>query len=498
MKKFNVILVIIVIIVAAVIILKPDGNKIGDGGSSYGLPDRPVRVGIVTWGGYAGGIMANNGFSPNKNCDFYRNHGIEVDLQVIDDFVMSRSAFKAGGDKDGIDIVWATVDAYALEYPALRDLNPKCILQYDWSRGGDAIAVDGRKIKTAKDLKDKSISVAEDTPSHYFALFVLDEAGLGLRDVRWSFVNSAIDAANVFKAGNVDATVSWSPDVYIAARERAGGKILMSTREATNLIADIFVARGDFIEKYPKAVEAFVKGWLEGVDKVHQNPQPVIRLMADGFNLPMEDSEAMLGDVHLPNAADNVAFFNPYDPTGYDAIFDKSSRLWKKLGKIDAEVGRDYMVKETRETRFLVTVASSFSPDRADPIVVDPTYVKGKGKDEIITKEVSINFPSGSAELSAEAREIIRKDVAPFVQTYGGCFISLEGNTDNVGGYDYNKNLSLRRAASVRDFLISEYDLPSSRFEAKGNAWDKPVDSNATEAGRARNRRTDIVVSSGQ
>ena len=128
-------------------------------------------------------------------------------------------------------------------------------MQYDWSRGGDAIAVDA-SIKTVADLKGKRLACAEATPSHFFALYVLTQGGLTNRDVNWVFTSSAVDAANVFKAGKVDAAVSWSPDVYVAAREREGGHILASTKEATNLIADIFVARGDFLEQHPEDAAA--------------------------------------------------------------------------------------------------------------------------------------------------------------------------------------------------------------------------------------------------
>jgi NitT/TauT family transport system substrate-binding protein len=462
--------------------------------------DRPIRVGIVTWGGYAGGIMSNNGFEANKNCDFYRNYGIQVDIKVIDDFVQSRSAFKAGGDKGGIDIMWATVDAYALEYPALKILNPKCIMQYDWSRGGDAIAVDSTRIKNARDLRGKTMSVAEDTPSHYFALYVLEEAGLKPGEVQWRFVNSAIDAANVFKAGHVDATVSWSPDVYIAAREREGGKILMSTREATNLIADIFVARGDFIETYPEAVKKFVNGWLDGVDKVHKNPEHVIKLMAKGFNLSLEDSRAMLGDVHLPNYADNMAFFDSVNnPVSYDAVFNKSSVLWRKLGKIN-EVCQ---AKETRNLKFLIDISDNFpGQKRADPIAKAslPTPRAGGRVEDVLTKQVTIKFASGNATLDSNAQTVIRNEIAGMVATYAGCFVSIEGNTDNTGSYYHNKELSLQRASAVRDFLIREYNMSRDRFSVKGNAWDKPWDgrpvdeSNATPQGRSKNRRTDIVI----
>ncbi len=497
MKKGPVIFIVIIVLVFGFLLWQR--IDFGGGGGQSGVIDRPIRVGIVTWGGYAGGIMANNGFKATKDCDFYRNHGIQVELKVIDDFVQSRGAFKAGGDKGGIDIVWATVDAYALEYPALKELNPQCIMQYDWSRGGDAIAVDGNRIKEARDLVGKSISVAEDTPSHYFALFVLEESGLKPRDVQWRFVNSAIDAANVFKAGRVDATVSWSPDVYIAARERSGGKILMSTREATNLIADIFVARGDFIQDHPEAVKKFVTGWLEGVDKVHADPEPVIKLMADGFNLSENDSRDMLGDVHLPNHADNMAFFDSFNPVGYDKIFEKASRLWRELGKI-SEISQ---AKETRDTSFLLDAEMAFAGQRrADPVALgilpDPT---GESK-ESITKQVTINFPSGSSALDYNAQTVVRNEVAQFVSTFGGCYVSIEGNTDNTGSYQLNKTLSLKRATAVRDFLIEEFRMPAKRFDVKGNAWDKPYDgkpvsqSNATEEGRARNRRTDIVIRS--
>ncbi|MBN2000214.1 ABC transporter substrate-binding protein [candidate division KSB1 bacterium] len=498
MKKGPIIVIVIILLVFGFLLWQRLGNKVTVTGKDSPI-DRPIQVGIVTWGGYAGGIMENNGFDATKDCDFYRDHGIQVKLNVIDDFVQSRSAFKAGGDKGGIDIVWGTVDAYALEYPALKELNPQCIMQYDWSRGGDAIAVDGTRIKEAKDLVGKSISVAEDTPSHYFALFVLEETGLKPRDVQWRFVNSAIDAANVFKAGRVDATVSWSPDVYIAARERPGGKILMSTREATNLIADIFIARGDFIDKHPEAVKRFVTGWLDGVDKVHRDPEPVIKLMAKGFNLAESDSRDMLGDVHLPNHADNMAFFDSFNPVGYDKIFEKASKLWRVLGKIN-EIAQ---AKESRNTAFLMDAETAFrGQQRADPVAkgVLPKAT-GESKDAI-TKQVTINFPVGSASLDYNAQTVVRNEVAQFVSTFGGCYVSIEGNTDNTGSYDLNKRLSLERATSVRDFLIEEFRMPAQRFEVKGNAWDKPWDgkpvsvSNATAEGKARNRRTDIVIRS--
>lgn len=120
---------------------KADGTDdstgaVNSGKSTPGI-DRPIRVAIVTWGGYAGGIMANNGFKANKDSTFWKEYGIEVELKVIDDYPASRTAFAKGGADGGVDIMWATVDSFALEYDSLKAPDPVAIMQYDWSRGGE-------------------------------------------------------------------------------------------------------------------------------------------------------------------------------------------------------------------------------------------------------------------------------------------------------------------------------------------------------------------------
>src|SRR5215831_7727692 len=120
-------------------------------GGDGGVPgrDRPLRVGVVTWPGYCGGIVANNGFKPNENCIFYKNHKLQVEFLLLED-VDARAKLFAKGGKDGVDIVWSTVDFWANELPGfIKDgVKAKAIMQVDWSRGGDAIVADSsiRKI----------------------------------------------------------------------------------------------------------------------------------------------------------------------------------------------------------------------------------------------------------------------------------------------------------------------------------------------------------------
>jgi NitT/TauT family transport system substrate-binding protein len=451
---------------------------------------RPIKVAIVTWGGYAGGIFANGGNAPNKESLFYKDQGIEVELLVIDDFEKSRDAFRAGGDKGGVDIMWSTVDAFALEYSGLKKLNPKAILQYDWSRGGDAIAVDG-SIKSVADLRGKKLACAEATPSHYFALYALTQGGLTNRDVQWVFTTSAVDAANVFKAGKVDAAVSWSPDVYIAARERPGAHILASTKEASNLIADIFVARGDFIEQHPEDIRRFVAGWLKGVDLANANPEKTALLLTKSFSgIGLEDAKGMLQDVKLPNYAENRAFFAAQGMVAnYNSIYKTAQGIWRRIGKV-SEVFEPY---QTVDTRFLEGASEFFAAaGEAKPEFEFKAPPKPAAA-PILTKTVSVYFPSGSSTLDENAKAVLETQVVELAATFGNAYMRIAGNTDNVGSRDPNVRLSRARADAVTAFLVSK-GFERNKFEVVGNGPDKPVASNDTDEGKAKNRRTDFEV----
>ncbi|MBN1998569.1 OmpA family protein [candidate division KSB1 bacterium] len=80
------------------------------------------------------------------------------------------------------------------------------------------------------------------------------------------------------------------------------------------------------------------------------------------------------------------------------------------------------------------------------------------------------------------------------IATFGGCYINIEGNINEYENiYAGARRLSLHRAMAVRNFLISEYDVASDRLIPIGNASEKPVISDTTDAARFLNRRTDIL-----
>jgi chemotaxis protein MotB len=105
-------------------------------------------------------------------------------------------------------------------------------------------------------------------------------------------------------------------------------------------------------------------------------------------------------------------------------------------------------------------------------------------------------FASGQANLEGRATGLL-SEIAALLNVDETHPIGVEGNTDNVpihsGQFPSNWELSTSRASTVVRFLIA-HGVGASRLTASGNAEQHPFDSNATAAGRARNRRVEIVM----
>jgi len=71
--------------------------------------------------------------------------------------------------------------------------------------------------------------------------------------------------------------------------------------------------------------------------------------------------------------------------------------------------------------------------------------------------------------------------------------IEVQGHTDNVGGDAYNQTLSEARAQGYRHLAHTAWDSPANGLTAKGFGKTKPIADNATDAGRAKNRRVEIA-----
>lgn len=101
-------------------------------------------------------------------------------------------------------------------------------------------------------------------------------------------------------------------------------------------------------------------------------------------------------------------------------------------------------------------------------------------------------FATGQGDLQPEARDSINP-VKDFIDRYPGLPVSIEGHTDSRGSTAANRRLSERRAQSVRDALLA-VGVDASRLSVVGHGKSKPIASNETSAGQARNRRVEVIV----
>ena len=111
----------------------------------------------------------------------------------------------------------------------------------------------------------------------------------------------------------------------------------------------------------------------------------------------------------------------------------------------------------------------------------------------LIVNMSDVLFDTAKYSLKPGAKEKLAK-VSGIILSHPGLKIAVEGHTDSIGGDDYNMKLSENRAASVRDYLVSE-GVSEDAVTAQGFGKTKPVADNATAAGRQANRRVELVVS---
>lgn len=465
-----------------------------------GIPAKDIiKVGVVTWGGYAGGQYFNEGFEPSKQSRFYKDYGFALEFKVLDDFVPSREAWK----QNDVDLLWQTIDAFPTESGALSQHDPVVLFQADWSRGGDAVVV-RRGISSVSDLRGKKVAVAELTPSHSFLLWLLDAAGMTQDDIELIPQESAIQSAAIFKSGRVDAAVVWSPDDILAVKAVPGSRVLESTRSASNIIADVFYAKRSFVEANRDRLQKLYEGWMRGAAEINSNP--VARSKAAGIlsreftergtALSPDEAAEMIGNVRLVTHGDNKNFFglnNNYKGVTGEKLYSRMSNVYSDLGQTgDKAVPVWNSINYPGLVMSTTLTGQEHFPEKTKEFA---TVTKAdETKQEISSKPVSISFRSGEFKLDENSKYIIDKEFLPIANAFSNARVRIEGNTDTDGRRESNIALSKKRAQAVADYLIAEYNMPRNRFVVVGNGPDKPIASNDNATGKAKNRRTDFKL----
>ncbi len=162
------------------------------------------------------------------------------------------------------------------------------------------------------------------------------------------------------------------------------------------------------------------------------------------------------------------------------------AELEERLGGIAeerTELVRRMEAQERLRQRF-TTVEAMFTREEARVL---------REGDDVIIRLIGLSFPVGAATIEPEQFDLLKK-VQNAINVFPGSRITVEGHTDSFGGDRQNQRLSQDRADAVRRYLLANARLDSSLVDAVGYGESQPVASNDTREGRAKNRRTDIVI----
>ncbi len=213
------------------------------------------------------------------------------------------------------------------------------------------------------------------------------------------------------------------------------------------------------------------------------------------FSMPGAGSKNVEGEFHFleyrsPKTASNAQLARNLGAAlrtaGYSIVFESQfhDKLVGHMGKtwIQLEVGSngeiaEHIVTETPLTQDVVANAAEMSNGLTNS---GHSVVNG------------ILFDTGKADVKSESAPAL-EEVVKLLKQNAAMKVYVVGHTDNVGALASNLDLSKRRAASVVQMLSTKYGVPADRLQSFGAGPYAPLASNDNEAGRALNRRVELV-----
>jgi NitT/TauT family transport system substrate-binding protein len=289
----------VVAILMVLVIFVITKNSSAPGGVST-VQNPKFRMSFVTWVGYAPFWLA-------QDKGFFKDEGVNVDINIIEDTAQYRAALKSGS-LDGIgDTADSTVLARSQGVPAV------IVGQVDFSDGADGIvAIDS--IKSVKDLKGKTIAVQRNFVSESWLNYVLIQNGINPNEV--NLLDTEAGAAGAaFAAGKVDVAVTWEPWLS-KAKERKGGHLLISSHDIPGVVTDVISMREDYVKENPDAVKKVLRAYYRAVEYWKTNPKEADEIMAKHYNESATDFADQASGLVWPTGAEAKVLFGTADKPG--------------------------------------------------------------------------------------------------------------------------------------------------------------------------------------
>lgn len=483
-----------------------------------------INVPLITWGGDINTIYANGNQLTTTPSSVFGKKGLKLKLKredvfskQLESYLTCKSPFLRG------TLSMINMASELTNKDPRTEL--KVIYQMTWSAGGDALVVTSG-IRRPKDLKGKKIAVQAYGPHVDYLGKVLADSGLKVSDVEIKWVSDLTGTDNTPMAaiqdGAVDAAMVIIPDALAltsggnvgtgAEDSVKGAKILLSTKSANRIIADVYAVRADFFKANPKTVREFVAGLMESqselsklvADKASspneygQMTRAAARILLDSEKA-VTDAEGLYADAEFVDLAGNNTFFtNAAYPRRFARLNSEiqtalvGARLMTKAKEL-SHAEWDYSTFKKGSAVFKEKNKSRFKKEEVAKVVTRRRQQGVLGDGSLFSFELF--FGPNQNEFSEDLYADDFKKVIELASTYGGAVITVEGHSDPLGYLkkkkagatpivlnrikQAGKNLSLSRANAVRDSLVSYakkkgVTIDPNQFAVVGMGIDSP------------------------
>jgi len=269
-------------------------------------------------------------------------------------------------------------------------------------------------------------------------------------------------------------------DLFISEHRYEREKIQQKSSEALFQAKRLLEVTGQskkIKEMEPEAISLWVEGILSQTASTLSAPD----MRNESFDTQREN---ILGSIST--LQEDKKFLASQDKAHIGEIESLKQQIALLEGKTKEEQASiERLEKEKRFNELFNEVKGYFSTGEAE------VYKQGN---RLIIRLRAIQFPVGKAVIMPDNYGLLSK-VQRAIRTFGEPDVVIEGHTDTTGSDEINELLSQQRAESVRQYLVANQTLPEQKIVAVGFGSKRPLASNATEEGRAINRRIDVVIS---
>lgn len=492
-----------------------------------------ANVPMITWGGDIITLHANGDSLTTQPGSPMADEGLNVTLKREDKFQNQVEAYL----RCDTPYLRGTVGQLnlAADLTEAQDSTKMVIVyQHSWSNGGDALVV-SKDIKKPADLAGKTIALQKNGPHVAYVLKLLKDAGVDISTVtfKWTMDLTGLDSEATPEMamldGEVDAAMVIIPD---AARLTSGGavgtgaegsvkgaKILLSTKSASRIIADVYAVRKDYFDANKAEVQSFVRALHVAEDRLRKLVRAkatekdayktmIVSAATHLLDAPaaIGDAEGLYADAETVGVSSNQKFFTD---TGYPRNFAKLvSEIQASLSAVGLTTTSAALSVAPWDYSILAmgldaTGASKPRFDSAKLQSAMTAKAASGGLDEGTLFSFQINFRPNQAQFAPEAYADAFNKVVELAATYPGAVITIEGHSDVLGflkarskkdanGNRINgsavlnkirqaaRNLSVGRANSVRDTIIAMassngFTMDTSQFVTIGHGISQPL-----------------------